>query len=54
VRVALERLTEGQDWQMCAAVLTLHAIADEACAALGSALEASRRDDGAIYRARAR
>jgi hypothetical protein len=58
--VALERadlpladLAEGRDWRVCTALLTLHAIADEACAGLGTATE--RADGrGARYRARAR
>ena len=51
--LALEDLAEGRDWRVCEALLTLHAIADEACAGLGSA---SARADGrgAVYRARAR
>ena len=28
----LDELAEGHDWRMCEALLTLHAIADEACA----------------------
>jgi hypothetical protein len=49
----LEDLAEGRDWRVCEALLTLHAIADEACAGLGSA---SARADGrgAAYRSRAR
>ena len=37
----LEDLSTGADWDLCAALLTLHAIADEACAGLGVALAAS-------------
>jgi hypothetical protein len=49
----LERLVSGDDWRMCEALITLHAIADEACAGLGLALD--RADArGCIYRARAR
>lgn len=49
----LEALAEGRDWRVCEALLTLHAIADEACAGLGSASAyADRR--GATYRGRAR
>jgi hypothetical protein len=49
----LEALAEGRDWRLCEALLTLHAIADEACAGLGSASAyADRR--GAAYRGRAR
>src|SRR6516225_11650236 len=49
----LEALAVGRDWRMCEALLTLHAIADEACAGMFIALD---RSDGAgcIYRARGR
>ena len=58
--VALERadlpladLAAGRDWRVCQALLSLHAMADEACAGLGNATE--RADGlGAGYRARAR
>jgi hypothetical protein len=46
----LARLGEARDWRVCEAVLTLHAIADEACAGLGVALTASD-GFGAVYRA---
>jgi hypothetical protein len=49
----LEQLAEGHDWRMCEALLTLHAIADEACAALGIALD-SFDADACVYRARGR
>ena len=49
----LENLAEGRDWRMCEALLTLHAIADEACAGLGMALDRSD-GKGCIYRARGR
>ena len=51
--VPLEQVAAGQDWRMCQALLTLHAIADEACAGLGIALD---RSDGqaCAYRARGR
>jgi hypothetical protein len=51
--VPLEHVAAGQDWRMCQALLTLHAIADEACAGLGIALD---RSDGqaCAYRARGR
>ena len=49
----LEDLAEGRDWQMCEALLTLHAIADEACAGLGMALDRSD-GKGCLYRARGR
>jgi hypothetical protein len=49
----LEHLVYGDDWRMCEALITLHAIADEACAGLGLALD--RADaQGCIYRARGR
>src|SRR5262245_48579413 len=51
--IPLEHLTEGHDWRMCEALLTLHAIADEACAGLGIALDRSD-GKGCIYRARGR
>jgi hypothetical protein len=46
-------LAEGRDWRVCTALLSLHAIADEACAGLGSATERAN-GRGALYRARAR
>jgi hypothetical protein len=49
----LEQLAQGQDWRMCEALLTLHAIADEACAGLGVALDSSE-GEGSTYRARGR
>jgi hypothetical protein len=49
----LEDLAEGRDWRMCEALLTLHAIADEACAGLGAALDGTDRK-ACIYRARGR
>jgi hypothetical protein len=50
---SLEHLAEGHDWRMCEALLTLHAIADEACAGLGVALDRSD-GKGCVYRARGR
>jgi hypothetical protein len=51
--IPLEYLAEGHDWRMCEALLTLHAIADEACAGLGVAPD--RADGrGCIYRGRGR
>ena len=49
----LTDLSEASDWRLCVALLTLHAIADEACAGLGVELTAS---DGraCAYRARGR
>jgi len=51
--VPLSDLTDARDWRLCEALLTLHAIADEACAGLGVALHAAGAD-GVRYRARAR
>jgi hypothetical protein len=51
IRVPLEHLAEGNDWRMCEALLTLHAIADEACAGLGIALSRFG-GKGCVYRAR--
>jgi hypothetical protein len=49
----LEHLAEGRDWRMCEALMTLHAIADEACAGLCVALDRSD-GNGCVYRARGR
>jgi hypothetical protein len=49
----LSDLGEALDWRLCQALLTLHAIADEACAGLGVSLDAAG-PDGLRYRARAR
>jgi hypothetical protein len=51
--VPLERVAAGREPHLCEALLTLHAIADEACAGLGVALHASDAT-GCIYRARGR
>ena len=51
--IPLEQLADGRDWRVCEALLTLHAIADEACAGLFVALDRSD-GDGCIYRARGR
>ena len=51
--VPLEQLAAGSDWRLCEALLTLHAVADEACAGLAVALDSSHAD-GCIYRARGR
>ncbi|MBV9094682.1 MAG: hypothetical protein JO132_12540 [Streptosporangiaceae bacterium] len=53
VGAPLSELTESRDWRLCQALLTLHAIADEACAGLGVAVCAAGAD-GVRYRARAR
>lgn len=46
-------LAEGRDWRVCEALLTLHAIADEACAGLGLGL-GRPEPAGHRYRARGR
>ncbi len=51
--VPLERLALGRDHRLRDALLTLHAIADEACAGLGVALDSSGAE-GCVYRARGR
>jgi hypothetical protein len=51
--VPLERLAVGGGRQVCEALLILHAIADEACAGLGVALDSSH-PEGCLYRARGR
>ena len=49
----MKALAEGQDCLMCEALLTLHAIADEACAGLGVAFDRPC-GEGSIYRASGR
>lgn len=49
----LEDLASGRDWRLAEALLTLHAVADEACAGLGIALDASDAI-GCVYRTRSR
>jgi hypothetical protein len=51
--VPIEQLALGREHRLCAALLTLHAIADEACAGLGVALDSSH-GEGCEYRARGR
>ena len=51
--VPLEHLAQGLDWRVCVALLTLHAMADEACAGLGVALDSSDAV-ASVYRARGR
>ena len=51
--VPLKQVEPGRDDRVCEALLTLHAIADEACAGLGVALDSSG-GDGCVYRARGR
>jgi hypothetical protein len=49
----LEDLAAGRDDRGCEALLTLHAVADEACAGLGVALDTCDAE-GCVYRARGR
>jgi hypothetical protein len=49
----LEQLAAGRDDRGCEALLTLHAIADEACAGLGVAVDTCNAE-GCVYRARGR
>jgi len=51
--VPVEQIATGKERELCEALLTLHAIADEACAGLGIALDSSD-GDGCAYRARGR
>jgi hypothetical protein len=53
VELPLEHVAEGRNWLMCESLLTLHAIADEACAGLGIPLPQSDAK-GCVYRARGR
>ena len=50
---ALDQVATGRDWRLCEALLTLHAISDEACAGLGVALD-SADGHACAYRARGR
>ena len=49
----LEHVAVRRDHRLCEALLSLHAIADEACAGLGVALDTSAAE-GCVYRARGR
>jgi hypothetical protein len=51
--VPIEQVALRRDHRVCEALLTLHAIADEACAGLGVALDSSS-PEGCVYRARGR
>ncbi len=53
VEVPIEDLALGRAHRVCEALLTLHAIADEACAGLGAGLD-SAGARGCVYRARGR
>ncbi len=48
----LDELATGDAWRLCEALLTLHAVADEACA--GTGVTVAVGGDGHIFRARAR
>ena len=49
----LEAIAEGRDWRLCEALLTLHAVADEACAGMGASVEGSN-GTGCALRGRGR
>ena len=49
----LDQVATGRDWRLCEALLTLHAVTDEACAGLGVALN-SADGHACAYRARGR
>ena len=51
--VSLQHLTAAHEWRLCEALLTMHAIADEACAGLAIALDTAD-GRGLVYRARGR
>jgi hypothetical protein len=53
IGTSLEQLAEGGDWHGSDALLTLHAVADEACGGLGVALDAPNAS-GLLYRTRCR
>jgi hypothetical protein len=53
IGMSIEDLAEGRDWRMCEALLTLHAVADEACVGLGAAVDGNGRN-GCIYRGHGR
>jgi hypothetical protein len=50
---SLDEVATGRAWRICQALITLHAIADEACAGTGVAVPDVPRD-GRCFRARAR
>jgi hypothetical protein len=53
-QMPLQELAEGRDWRTCSALLTLHALADEACAGLGVVSTGRCEGKACAYRARAR
>jgi hypothetical protein len=50
----IEDVASGQAWRTCEALLTLHAIADEACAGMGVTIGRRAGPAGVAYRARGR
>jgi len=53
VDTPLGQVAEGRDWRLCQALLTLHAIADEACAGLSVAFDYGE-GEAFLYRAQSR
>jgi hypothetical protein len=47
-RTPLDVVATGDDWRLCAALLTLHAIADEACAGMGVSVDCTGRPGCAV------
>jgi len=50
----IEDVASGQAWRVCEALLTLHAIADDACAGMGVTVGRRAGHAGVAYRARGR
>lgn len=53
VDASLDRLADGREWRLCQSLLTLHAIADEACAGLSVAFDHGG-GEACLYRAQSR
>jgi hypothetical protein len=53
VETPLDEVTQGRDWRLCQALLTLHAIADEACGGLSLAFDYGA-GHACLYRAQSR
>jgi hypothetical protein len=53
VETPLTDVAGGRAWRVCRALLTLHAVADEACAGMGVSVP-TKRGPGRLHRARAR
>jgi len=53
VDTPLDEVTQGRDWRLCQALLTLHAIADEACGGLSVAFDYGA-GEACLYRAQSR